>query len=516
MDIVRWITPKPSALSQVIGYRERLKNSAGSLPSSQTSTSSSKNDRRIVASFIGIVRDSSMKDVSMIGKQIYQISAHTPLNKRLRGLVIPDSVFRKETKPWIEVYFVSETICREINVRIRKKKRNRSNKKKTNETSGCSQAFENMDVVGTAESAGESSEDLFQVDDDKPARHGSQKSATTAPAISQSWEPYDASGNLRSTSILYNKSAWSNWPTNHVLAEIKKLDQEKAIKSLRQSILRQHVKSQVSESIVSSFNTDGLDKILKKVVLFHKKFTNCHPLIRSMLRHWKNKEEKRKWLQSKAKLKNVALTTDQEKIMLSSTTGRTSVETHEVHDHRISKELQKQVPYTCILATVSQILHMSGADMILGSQANRRTFLRFLRRLLLYGGSKFSLPLSLLMKRIKMHGCSWTSSGTDNPTLQIHMMAKGVFWLLSEYVMPILRCSFYVTERADTRYQLHFYLRDTWNSVAVRLGREYVKKKYVIPVDVGHRKKCKVNSKLRFIPKPSNRARAILSHMKEL
>ena len=154
--------------------------------------------------------------------------------------------------------------------------------------------------------------------------------------------------------------------------------------------------------------------------------------------------------------------------------------------------------------------------MILGSLANRRAFLRFLRRLLLHGGSKFCLPLSLLMKQIKTEGCSWTCSGTTNQTLQTHMMAKGVLWLLSVYVMPILRCSFYVTERADTRYQLHFYLRDTWNSLSVRLAREYTRKKFVTALGVGQRKLCEVNSKLRFIPKPSGRARAILSHMKTL
>jgi hypothetical protein len=169
----------------------------------------------------------------------------------------------------------------------------------------------------------------------------------------------------------------------------------------------------------------------------------------------------------------------------------------------LSKKLKEKVSPSCLLSTLSQILHLSGASKLLGSSYNHRSFLKFIRKSVVLGGMRSALQLGQLVSSLKPEHCKWLEP-IDDPVMKVHIFVKAVAWFFSEYVLPLLKIGFYVTETSGSRFQLEFYFRDTWRSLSDRLRDRFIKKG-----KLGQRSSTQnfgnpTTGTLRLIPKPKD------------
>lgn len=100
---------------------------------------------------------------------------------------------------------------------------------------------------------------------------------------------------------------------------------------------------------------------------------------------------------------------------------------------------------------------------LFGSASNRNVFFRNVRKCI--GLGRFEqLSLGDLMTNMKVTQCRWMAEIHSN-LARLRLLAKIVYWLLSSYVIVLIRSYFYVTDTAVYRNRLFYYRKAVWKKI---------------------------------------------------
>ncbi|XP_038051267.1 telomerase reverse transcriptase-like [Patiria miniata] len=105
-----------------------------------------------------------------------------------------------------------------------------------------------------------------------------------------------------------------------------------------------------------------------------------------------------------------------------------------------------------------------------GSMHNRQAFFKFVEKFVKLGRTE-KLDLEQLMKKINVQDCDWTrlkklggrSPCRSDALMQEKMVSSLLAWIMSDYIMALVRTAFYVTETSSRRNGVVYYRKSTWN-----------------------------------------------------
>lgn len=107
-----------------------------------------------------------------------------------------------------------------------------------------------------------------------------------------------------------------------------------------------------------------------------------------------------------------------------------------------------------------------------GSLQNKQAFLRNLAKFVqLYRGEKFSL--SQMMTGVKTSECKWLrvheNKGRHVPlsasVKKQQLLAQFIWWFLVQYLIPLLKSFFYITESGMHRQRIFYYRKPVWAKI---------------------------------------------------
>lgn len=107
-----------------------------------------------------------------------------------------------------------------------------------------------------------------------------------------------------------------------------------------------------------------------------------------------------------------------------------------------------------------------------GSCQNKRTFFKNLAKFVqLHKGEKFSL--GQMVTGIKISSCKWlkTEECTGkqiSPSyclMKEQLLAKFIWWLVTRYIIPLLKSFFYITESGVHRQRVFYYRKPVWAKI---------------------------------------------------
>ena len=138
------------------------------------------------------------------------------------------------------------------------------------------------------------------------------------------------------------------------------------------------------------------------------------------------------------------------------------------------------------------------------------------------GKSEF-LTLQMMMKGIKSSHCTWMFKSNTRPQhvsksfsdWQVKTLESLILWIISAFVIPLVKACFYVTESAMHRSRVFYYRRDTWTAIEtlakdVCFGKDFILVKKDVVEDAIERNIALGCAKIRFIPK-ANKIRPIIN-----
>nr|DAA35191.1 TPA_inf: telomerase reverse transcriptase [Helobdella robusta] len=99
---------------------------------------------------------------------------------------------------------------------------------------------------------------------------------------------------------------------------------------------------------------------------------------------------------------------------------------------------------------------------LLGSEHNKETFCKSVRYLL-YSGRFENLTLDQLMFKVKTK-CGWMSEIRNNSE-RLQLLARLHYWLMSSYVMGLIRSYFFVTDSDIYKNKIFFYHKPVWKKI---------------------------------------------------
>ncbi|PNJ84999.1 TERT isoform 6 [Pongo abelii] len=149
-----------------------------------------------------------------------------------------------------------------------------------------------------------------------------------------------------------------------------------------------------------------------------------------------------------------------------------------------------------------------------GSRHNERRFLRNTKKFISLG-KHAKLSLQELTWKMSVRDCAWLrrSPGVGcvpaaEHRLREEILAKFLHWLMSVYVVELLRSFFYVTETTFQKNRLFFYRKSVWSklqSIGIRQHLKRVQLRELSETEVRQHREARpalLTSRLRFIPKP--------------
>uniref|UniRef100_A0A2I3GIP6 Telomerase reverse transcriptase n=1 Tax=Nomascus leucogenys TaxID=61853 RepID=A0A2I3GIP6_NOMLE len=149
-----------------------------------------------------------------------------------------------------------------------------------------------------------------------------------------------------------------------------------------------------------------------------------------------------------------------------------------------------------------------------GSRHNERRFLRNTKKFISLG-KHAKLSLQELTWKMSVRDCAWLrrSPGVGcvpaaEHRLREEILAKFLYWLMSVYVVELLRSFFYVTETTFQKNRLFFYRKSVWSklqSIGIRQHLKRVQLRELSEAEVRQHREARpalLASRLRFIPKP--------------
>ncbi|KAJ2888405.1 Telomerase reverse transcriptase [Coemansia asiatica] len=114
---------------------------------------------------------------------------------------------------------------------------------------------------------------------------------------------------------------------------------------------------------------------------------------------------------------------------------------------------------------------------LIGGKRNHRGLYKLVHRLV-YGGCFEQISLNEAIPWfVSTEVGSWL--GGFAPLRAFETYALLIYWVMTEYVVEVVRHFFYVTESSSTQYALHFYRKDVWISITREPWKELVKNMYV-------------------------------------
>ncbi|XP_077086269.1 telomerase reverse transcriptase isoform X1 [Siphateles boraxobius] len=145
-----------------------------------------------------------------------------------------------------------------------------------------------------------------------------------------------------------------------------------------------------------------------------------------------------------------------------------------------------------------------------GCQENRLHFLSNVKNFLRLG--KFErLPLDQLMWKMKVKACHWLGLKKRHCASEHRyrewICAQFLAWMLSGFVVGLVRAFFYVTESMGQKHALRFYRAEVWSKLQDMAFRVHLSKgqwRALSPSQALKFPKTTVTSRIRFIPKVSS------------
>ncbi|NP_001077335.1 telomerase reverse transcriptase [Danio rerio] len=145
-----------------------------------------------------------------------------------------------------------------------------------------------------------------------------------------------------------------------------------------------------------------------------------------------------------------------------------------------------------------------------GCQENQLHFLSNVKNFLLLG--KFErLTLVQLMWRMKVQACHWLGPKkrqcASEHRYREWMLGQCMGWMLSGFVVGLVRAQFYITESMGHKHTLRFYRGDVWSRLQDQAFRAHLCKGQWRPLSPSQALKVPnsaVTSRIRFIPKTSS------------
>ena len=151
-----------------------------------------------------------------------------------------------------------------------------------------------------------------------------------------------------------------------------------------------------------------------------------------------------------------------------------------------------------------------------GCPHNKRTFLRNLAKFLrLHRGEKFSL--GQVMEGIKVSKCEWLKMKAEDKgkfvplsdsRKQQQLLSQFIWWFVTQYLMPLIKSFFYITESGTNRQRIFYYRKPVWRKIQQfginMLCGEFFKPLKTKEAEILLSSKSSLGfSPLRFIPKSS-------------
>uniref|UniRef100_A0A8C1UZP3 Telomerase reverse transcriptase n=1 Tax=Cyprinus carpio TaxID=7962 RepID=A0A8C1UZP3_CYPCA len=163
-------------------------------------------------------------------------------------------------------------------------------------------------------------------------------------------------------------------------------------------------------------------------------------------------------------------------------------------------------PYRVYLF-VRECLRYVVPEELWGSQENQLHFLSNVKNFLRLG--KFErLPLVQLMWKMKVKACHWLGLKKRHCASEHRyrewICGQFLGWMLSGYVVGLVKALFYVTESMGQKHTLRFYRGEVWNKLQEMAFRLHLSKgqwRALSPSQALKFPKTAVTSRIRFIPK---------------
>jgi len=100
---------------------------------------------------------------------------------------------------------------------------------------------------------------------------------------------------------------------------------------------------------------------------------------------------------------------------------------------------------------------------LFGSAANRNQFFQNIRKIIKM--SRFEqMPLGCLMRSMKVTCCHWMKEIRLN-TERLKLLAKVLSWLMTAFVLPLVKSYFYVTDSSTYRNRMFYYRKSLWRKI---------------------------------------------------
>lgn len=580
--IIRWFRPTPRIVECLIEEREKVKQQSGLPNTyAKPRREDTMPQLHFVAvlkneAFCKIAR------INVVHKQYrplnFKKEFRTP---EWPGLIIKEPEIQSPDRKYnVNVYRISEDLARKLNIRIHVKQR-RGRKRQQIEQMDIDSPCPELQHPNSLASHVNNDQHCAKKIVNNSCDTNPPMTISNFIAIHDAVDPFDPLMLLDTLPALYNKSSWSHWPKSHPVSTASSKPLEEGATFLLDDILKTIVGSpnhQLNNGLLafSQSNKDSLNPLLgivKKVILFHKRVKDTHKLVKRCITFWmiKNQEklsskarkieQRHQWkltnMNKTPQIETIDLTVDSQNLNKTRSTPNATEGSHEeqfrtnshqeptiltegssttFHNSNNSPEikicsgkemqvivyskLKEQIPHSCILMTIKHILHLSGMEDAFGSKKNLRNFYRFLRKSLILAGTKSSLQLGQMMAQLDPTSCKWIPSTNPDISRSVKdfLFAKVVKWIFTNYVLTLLKASFYITEVNTSRLHATFYLRESWKSISESVRHRLVKSGTLshlglVPPRPASRRRSLlgINSRIRFLPKRNNDMRPIIS-----
>ncbi|CAG7824520.1 unnamed protein product [Allacma fusca] len=276
------------------------------------------------------------------------------------------------------------------------------------------------------------------------------------------------------------------------------------------------------DDLVEYCQSNVLSEIMLKVVEFHRQTKNLHLILKTILRKWVWKEQKKLSWKNKQNstgipcinLSKAYISLNEDSLVEPGTTKKRNAESScENVGGETFKRARLGSSTIISPATVVSFENLPLSNLIISPSVPTNPSVNIQRRALQFRKLRGKISHNCVLATVsQMLHESGFSLFLENGKVKIYLLAKVASWIFLKYVVVMLRSSFYVTESSSSRNQLVFYLRNTWKSVTDSIHHQLLKsgQMKVVSKDSGQSE----NATMRFVPKTSNSLRPIVSFHK--
>ena len=127
--------------------------------------------------------------------------------------------------------------------------------------------------------------------------------------------------------------------------------------------------------------------------------------------------------------------------------------------HLLEQHCSQRTVFLFVRACILRVIPTE----LFGSAANRNQFLKNVQRMITMGRYE-QMPLGCLMTSMQVTHCRWMKEITSNSE-RLQLLAKVLSWLMTAFVMPLVKSYFYVTDSATYRNRMFYYRKSLWKKI---------------------------------------------------